>query len=327
MPHSSGGGSHGGGSFHSSSSYHSSSSSHTTYVEPFKRSYKPFPNCHTYYYYRPDGIHYVYTNKNIEQETSKPLSKTVKIILSFIISIFVIGGLMFAKSGINYVPNKLKTNENYGVIDNANIINKETKIEKLLKDFKDETGISLIFETVNNENWENYYYYLEDYAYESYIKKFDDEKCWLIVYSEPVNPDSNFNNWYWEGMQGDDTDLIITNDVADKYSDYFQRQLLKGENVDTAFINSIEYLLTFIMAPRTNGGNIVGGSFFVIFGLIIFFAAYSHERKIKKRGYHDSELYEFKDGQVLKTCPHCGKEFLNTGFKTCPFCQEELEDE
>lgn len=327
MPHSSGGGSHGGGSFHSSSSYHSSSSSHTTYVDPFKRSSKPFRGCHTYYYYRPDGMHYVYTNKKIEEETTKPFSKTTKIILSVIISILLVGGLFLIKSGINYVPNKLNTSEESRLLDNANLIKNKSNTSKLLKEFKDTTGMALILETVNNENWQNYYYYLEDYAYESYLKNFDDEKCWLIVYSEPTSPDPNFNDWYWEGMQGDDTDNILTDRVAEKFGNYFQKELLKNNNFEDAFNNSLTYLMTFIMAPRTNDGRIAGGVLLSVIGLIILLVAYSHEKKIKKRGYHDSELYEFKDGQVLKTCPYCGKEFLNTGFKKCPFCDEILEEE
>ncbi|MBQ5900652.1 MAG: hypothetical protein IIW86_02195, partial [Clostridia bacterium] len=34
----------------------------------------------------------------------------------------------------------------------------------------------------------------------------------------PMVPDSSFNDWYWEGMQGDDTDNIITEQVGNKFT-------------------------------------------------------------------------------------------------------------
>lgn len=327
MPHSSGGGSHSGGSFHSSSISSSSNHSNEPHVESFKRSHKPFRHCHTYYYYRPDGIHYVYTNKKIEEETSKPLSKFAKTFLYSVAIVLLICGSLLIKTSFNYVPSKLDSKEESRVIDSANIINFEDQLTKQLKEFKDLTGIAFVFETVNNEDWQNYYGELVNYAYESYITKLNDEKSWLIVYSQPQEVDSKFNDWYWEGMVGDETGEIITDSIAEKFGDYFQKELLKTGSVEDSLNSSITYIMTTIMAPRVNDGAIVGGCALVFIGLLITVIVYGHEASIKKRGYHDSELYEFKDGQVLKTCPYCKKEFLNTGFKKCPFCEELLSKE
>ena len=67
-----------------------------------------------------------------------------------------------------------------------------------------------------------------------YVTEFDDEEHWLVVYSEPTSPDPDFNDWYWEGMQGDDTDNIITVDVADDFKDLMQKYLTANSRYDVS---------------------------------------------------------------------------------------------
>ena len=77
--------------------------------------------------------------------------------------------------------------------DEANVINDEAALKKELERFRDKTGVTPSVVTVHNETWANYGR-LEEYAYDRYLREFDDEMHWLIVYSEPIDPDPKFNN-------------------------------------------------------------------------------------------------------------------------------------
>ena len=90
------------------------------------------------------------------------------------------------------------------------------------------TGVTPSVVTVYNEKWSNRTN-LEEYAYDRYLMEFDDEMHWLIVYSQESYPSSSYIDWYWEGMQGDDTDNILTSAVVDRFTSVFQSRLTSND--------------------------------------------------------------------------------------------------
>ena len=198
MPHSSGGGSHGGGSHHSSSSHsssHRSSSGGSSSRIRTSRTY--FPGARRFVYYRNGVPNYVYSDTDLSKGPSKLRFLMLIFYVPFVLAAFLLISTSFG------IPEKLKVDYNSQIViqDDANVLGDTTKLGDALEDFFNTTGISPAVMTVYNSDWEDNYADLEKYAYELYVNRFYDEKHWLIVYSQPKDPDDEFNNWYWEGMQ------------------------------------------------------------------------------------------------------------------------------
>lgn len=213
MPHSSGGGSHSGGSHSGSGFSSSSSSSGGSSAKHIKHT--SFPGARRYVYYENYHPVYVYADYDIRKGTAS--GKVWSIIGSAVSLLF---GIMLIALCYDK-PQKMDTSPSYHceIKDTAGVIDDMDKVQNAIVDFYDETGIPVEIMTVNNEDWQGSYSKLEEFAYDMYVTEFDDEEHWLVVYSEPTSPDPDFNDWYWEGMQGDDTDNIITVDVADDFKD------------------------------------------------------------------------------------------------------------
>lgn len=219
MPHSSGGGSHSGGSHSGSGFSSSSSSSGGSSAKHIKHT--SFPGARRYVYYENYRPVYVYADYDIRKGTAS--GKFFSILGSAVSLLF---GIMLLAMCYDK-PQKMDTSPSYHceIKDTAGVIDDMDKVQNAIVDFYDETGIPVEIMTVNNEDWQGSYSKLEDFAYDMYVTEFDDEEHWLVVYSEPASPDPDFNDWYWEGMQGDDTDNIITVDVADDFKDLMQKYL------------------------------------------------------------------------------------------------------
>lgn len=254
MPHSSGGGSHGGGSHGGGSHSHSYSSSGSGNRGP-RISRKPFLHAHRYRYYNLRGEErYIYS-------TEKPKKQSIpSLIFSLLFSfIFVFMGLgMFGNLGTELrsagilKPKALKplgTYEEAHIADNADVITDKVSLEQRLQNFENLTGICPFVETVYDSDWEDAYYDLEDYAYHLYLQKFDDEQHFLIVYSEPENTkELDYIDWQWEGMQGDDTDSILTEHKFVIFQmdlqTYMEDETVSvGEAFEKAFTNSLDYIM------------------------------------------------------------------------------------
>lgn len=188
MPHSSGGGSHGGGSHHSSSSHsssHRSSSGGGSSRIRTSRTY--FPGARRFVYYRNGVPNYVYSDTDLSKGPSKLRFLMLIFYVPFVLAAFL---MIFTSFG---VPEKLKVDYNSQIViqDDANVLGDTTKLSDALEDFFNTTGISPAVMTVYNSDWEDNYTNLEKYAYELYVNRFYDEKHWLIVYSQPKDPDAN----------------------------------------------------------------------------------------------------------------------------------------
>lgn len=329
MPHSSGGGSHSGGS-HSGgggSSHHSSSgggSSSSSTFSNTRLSTKPYRFCTTYCYYKDKKPVYVYSTS--DAKTSKPSGFEIfQRILCFVLvapMFFVLAFWMFME-GIN-TKDKLKGSYDKEIIieDNAGVIDDEDELYDVLEDFYKKTGIVPGVLTINNEEWINDNKDFPKVALKKYTSIYDDEAHWLIVYSEPKNPDPEFNDWYWEGIQGDRTDKIVTRKVADTFTEEVHKLLLKNSvSVDEAIAGGFKKITPGIMKAEVKWGAV----FFAILvlGFLVWLAVYLFDiHPIRKAILKKSFKVPVNDYKNIKeeTCEFCGGIYVIGCHLDCPHC-------
>jgi len=148
--------------------------------------------------------------------------------------------------------------------DNLGLITPEEEdtLTETFEEFLEASGITPAVLTVSNEEWEEDYYSLEDYAYDWYVNSFDDEKHWLIVYSQQAEvEEGDFVDWYWEGMQGDDTDDVLTSSVTSTvYSRLCSGNLTDSSNdLGTALELSFDAIMPDLMEPHPDKGLLMSG--------------------------------------------------------------------
>ncbi len=320
MPHSSGGGSHSGGS-HGGSFHHSSSSgSYGSHSSGPRVSSSYFVGSHRYVYYRMHRPVYYYSKKPVDASNWKSTVVSTCIIIVFWLSM---GLLMFRDAFLPPTPLPLTYQETDLVItDAAHVLtNVETDVlSAVFQEFQDKTGITPALLTINNEEWEGYYRSLESYAYDTYVNWFDDESHWLIVYSEPENPDPGFSNWYWEGMQGNDTDPIITEDVANQLTASVQKYLTKQSySVGEAVAQGFHDLLPDVMNVHPDAETIV--IFVFMFVIPCIFMANRIFEAIRSRGQAKAVRCQTDQGTVQEDkCEYCGGIYVHGLHESCPHC-------
>ncbi len=335
MPHSSGGGSHGGGSHYSGGGH----SSHGGYSggggDDFisftntRVSRKPYRFCSTYCYYvnkKPVYFYADFSAKDFKQSAGELVLKIV--IWLLVCPMFFITSIWMFKGSIK-TPKKLTGNYDTEIIieDNINVISKseEKELKSVLKEFYKETGIVPAVVTVNNEEWRTTGN-LEGYAYKDYLDRFKDEKHWLIVYSEPEDPDPSFVDWYWEGMQGNDTDDILTSKKTKAFTDDLQKDLLKEKtSVGEALIASFEEITGKAMKTDVNIGLMLFS--FVPAGIgvlltIYFFDIHPIRKAMLKKAIRVSTNSTLPKEQ---TCRFCGGIYVVGCHLECPHCGGALE--
>lgn len=328
MPHSSGGGSHSSG-FHSSSGSHSGGShgggssfktNPVTVMSP-RRGYS------RYAYYGHGQISYQYVK-------DKPDSIAGLIINLLVYIPFFIIGLIAMLSGIRIIDSidPASYDSNIVIEDNINIISDsdEAELQKAFEAFRDKTGISCALITADNETWFPYYSNLENYAYDLYVNHWTDEKHWLFVYTQPVLTDSSssFVDWYWEGMQGDDTDSILTLSVTCDFNEDVQRHLTTNTySVGDAFVTAITDLTRDI---KTDGIRIApeslvfGGVWFFIMAIQIVIICVMTVPKFTKDKEQITKLHRtgipVSEHQLEDKCSYCGGLYIHGMHLECPHC-------
>ena len=264
MPHSSGGGSHGGGS-HGGHGGHGGSSART------RTSSRPFHHSRRYVYYRNNQPRYFYAGSDFKPGFS--ISQILVLIP------FIIMGIYMLVQAIPHVP---KYSDHSIVIkDEINVISDEKGVMSELKAFQKKTGITPAVITISNEEWMNGYYSLENYAYDRYLEEFDDEMHWLIVYSQPEANTGKREYWYWEGMQGDNTDSVLTQSDVSSFNSSFTFYLDdEMKSFDDALKKSLGYL-TENISMKPDLADLVKPVFiFIIIGISLFTTIY---RSVKYR--------------------------------------------
>ena len=313
MPHSSGGGSHGGGS-HSS---HSHSSRGGSSSRPMHRiRHTAFPGARRYVCYRKNKAEYVYANYDMSKKPSKARFFLLLFYVPFLFAVIAMLASVYNKPrkiSVDYETNMVLDDRAYILDDNE-----KRELQNTFREFFDKTGIMPSLITVNNEDWKDNYTNLENYAYDLYVNTFTDEKHWLIVYSEPMVPDSSFNDWYWEGMQGDDTDNIITEQVGNKFTTSLQKYLLQNQSytVGTAVKKAFDELTPVVMDAHWNFEFIPIALFML--GFITLHACLMLGITPGSIKYRNA--VECPHGSVEYRCTYCGGIYVVGTCITCPHC-------
>lgn len=280
MPHSSGGGSHSGGSHRSS---HRSSRRSGGGGTAVRFSRKPFRNSRRYMYYNRRGEpRYIYSN-SIPKTISKPVNIGLFIFQLLFLIPFVVVGLITTLTSflILRAPKPLKpvySEPQTRIMDFADVISNSSELEAVLEDFEELTGISPCVAAVYDSMWKNNYTSLENYAYDMYVNTFDDEQHFLLVYSEPDNAaDLDFVDWSWEGMQGNDTDSIISEAKFSRFQSDLQMYLTKDScSVGQAFTQAFKNSENYIMDRNSDIGAFLSVLLFAaIWDLFVFGILYS----------------------------------------------------
>lgn len=266
MPHSSGGGSHRGGSHggHRSHGSHGGSRSGRNGV---RMSRRPFANSYRYRYRRfGGGYGYIYANREPERISLGTFIFQMVFLIPFIFAGILVGSAGFSGAfGVKALTPQYSDTGNY-IEDNIGVIDNYEYLNETLGEFQELTGICPYIITVYDSDWENHYYSLENYAYDLYVNHFYDEQHFLIVYSESETVYENgFVDWSWEGMQGDDTDAIITSNKFSEFQEDLQRYLTMNDyTVGAAFHQAFRNALGYIMEKNHNSDMKV----FIIFALM-----------------------------------------------------------
>ena len=308
MPHSSGGGSSGGG-FHSGSGGSSGPS--------YRTSSRYFPGSTCYVYYGWGGsMRTVYLSGDAKAATK-----------SRIVSLIGIGAFMLIGVGVAifagfHNPQKIATDYPTTMLieDNTDVLTaaEENTLKATFQEFFDTSGICPSFVSIPNSTWKGHYASLSGYAYQKYLDLFKDESHWLIVYSD----DGNKTNWAFEGMQGNNTDNVLSVNVTDRFNSYLYDSLSSSASVGASVDGAFHTIMPTMMQSY----------FGLDRGMIIFLAAWEgilgvlfvvtivgavRGKGLKNATKIDGEL-------VRKCCPSCGNEYAEGTVTHCPKCGKQL---
>ena len=359
MPHSSGGGSghhSGGGHSSSGSSYHSSrsggsSGSGSGYrgdsAPHISRAY--YPGARRYRYLRHGQYRYFYSMDSSFGPT--PLKGLVY--LPIIIAVFIMM-IWPTLKGLKQYDREIR------IIDRANVLENSSRLTAAMNAFSEKTKITPAVITLYNEEWRKYYGTLEDYAYSQYLLNFEDEKHWLIVYSEAQDKVGSWE-WYWEGMQGDDTDPVLTKGVTELFNRTMQTGLVDEKSPVPDVIASAFDAVTDragTLRPRVDTKRLlIGGVVLLSLFISAFFSMNLHQMKYRHAEYDPDDfgnspddsyrvlpayLSEPSAGAVQQpvrrnaemdaiaapqalNCRYCGSPYT-AGTKYCPSCGAALPD-
>ena len=240
---------------------------------------------------------------------------------------------MFAIAGLGFyagvkTPTKIVQ---YGeksifIDDDIDCLEDEAALYETMNDFYKTTGIRTAILTVSNDSWKTDPGTLVDYAYDAYVNTFrHNEKCWLLVYSETVDEDG-FVEWYWEGMQGDETDDILTESVTKVFNEKLQKNLLQREkmSVDEAFVSAFESIIPIAMKPHYDIRIIT--ICLLVSGIMEFIIVYGFLTSLKpvKTMYYRKAIPCDLEIIDQEPCNYCGGIYIVGLHQTCPHCGAEV---
>ena len=316
MPHSSGGGSHGGGSHGGSGSL----------VPKVSNTYRQ--GYHRFVVYGEDRPRYFYS----DHETIKPRDTRFGIMdVLFWLSYPLLLLILWIPDLLN-VPEKLPmTYQQTQIIirDKTDQLSssEEQELREVFKQFQDKTGITPALFTFNNSDWKGITSSFEKYAYNNYVFWFHDESHWLICYSNTIDS-TGYDDWYWEGMQGNDTDSILTESITDSFTKNVQRCLNDREHytVGEAFIRGFRDIEPRLMKRNLDSSQIWVCVFaFALCGCGILI---TYKNKKKLAGYAGAVRCPTDNFPVTEdTCTYCGGVYVRGIHDLCPYCGAPIPQE
>ncbi len=323
MPHSSGGGSHSGGSHSSSSHSHSSGGGSHSSGPRIVRSNKPFSGSHRYVYYRHHRPHYYYSNET-KSSSDGSMGLLNYLMTVGILSIFIIIGAAFLTSVISISrPVAMPSDNEVRIEDRLDILSDsdESALRVALESFRDETGVVPAVITDSNDAWSSYYTDLENYAYDLYVNNFEDEKHWLIVYTSDLS--SEFEDWHFEGMIGNDVSSAISSSAEDEFTTVTHESLLARTkySVAEAIAHGFDSTLEYISKPHIEWIPLIFIAVWTGIPTLMLLAAtrdFIKERNVYSKGVR------CPDNPIEVKCDYCGQVYIKGIHLTCPYCGAHL---
>jgi len=304
MPHSSGGGSsfggsHGGGGYHSGGSGGGSSQ---------RISNRPFPGSHRYVYYRR-GVPVYYYSTSVAPNPVFILFFGVffTFITTFIALIIFMTSVTTPKKVNGYYDYDIR------IEDNQSILGDTTQLNNTLTKFRDTTGITPYVLTVDRSTWDisEYSYNMEKYAYNKYVKTLHDECHWLVVITY-----NNSNDWFFEGMQGDNTDNVLSEKKANKFNKELVKNIKESNDVSQSLNNAFDSSLSYLMDKEVDKSAIGSGCAISLFSIgCISVCIYAF---IKSKGRN--KAVEIKSDEKETVCAYCGGRYILSTVISCPHC-------
>ena len=328
MPHSSGGGSRSGGSFSgSSSSFGSSGSSGNSVSRGPRISNEYRPGYHRYVYYHNNMPMYFYSSRDITERDTR-LNKGGLIMRGAMILVGIILLVIFAGSWF-HSPQKLPLNYDteIRILDQADVLSDsdEALLQNTFTEFQTETGITPALLTVMPDDWQSHYNDFSRFAYESYVNLFTDESHWLFCYSG--DPSSEFDDWQWEGMQGNDTDHVLTEKQTDAFNENVQKYLYARNRytVGEAFSQGLQELMPEAMKPSFQPNTDDAFSVLAFLFVLVIGPALNIVSEFKNvramQGKAGAVRCPTDEGSVKEdTCAYCGGIYVHGLHLQCPHC-------
>lgn len=321
MPHSSGGGSHGGGSFSGS---HSSGGSGTRSAPPAPRVSNTYRSgYHRYVVYHGARPTYFYSSSPITERDAHP-----KLIGPTLMVLFAFAFLAVFLAGSYRHPQKLvPADPTIHIADRANLLTSEdeARMYDVFARFQEKTGITPAFLAVSPEEWKGKYVNFSTFALEAYVHLYSDEAHWLLCYSG--DPSASFDDWVWEGMQGNDTDGILTEKITNRFTENVQKYLYARERytVGQAVSQGMEDILPEVMKSGFDFDRDELQSTVLVAVFILGAGLYSLISGIRSANQVRDKVGAVRcptdRGQVQEdTCEYCGGVYVHGIHLNCPHC-------
>lgn len=326
MPHSSGGGFHGGG-FHGGGGFSGHHYGRGTSSAPLV-SRTHFAGSTAWLYYTARGVpHIVYSATDITK-----MPKGGGVFAYVLLGIFAVMPLAFIALAGQQHPARVGMNYDTTAIikDKANVFSASETLElqSVFNEFRSVSGVTPSIVTINNGDWEpgslwhDFFpgekYTLEDYAYSTYVNNFSDESHWLIVYA--CDRGTKKGNWAFEGMQGDNTDCILFENVTNAFNGKLYACLSGEKTVGESFIEAYNYIIPDLTKDSfyIDGGLV---SFTIVWEIFVFaMLAITIKGQINLKNYATAQKIENPDSIVMKQCKHCGTTYYKGTVQRCPKC-------
>lgn len=197
----------------------------------------------------------------------------VFLIFIFWLCVGIISSYDFTDSFKEQVPGQAK------IFDEDNLLGNTANTLKAMQAFEEKTNIQVVLLAVDNEEWQRKNSTLAYYAANKYTDLWpNDETKWLIVYADDkVKKDSSDMNsyfksgWRFEGVQGDDTDSILTLKATDAFNTEVTRSMNQNNDPAKAFTDGFDKLTKTVIVPKLSPAKRValGLIVFLIFQMVI----------------------------------------------------------
>lgn len=135
----------------------------------------------------------------------------------------------------------------------------------------------------------------------------------------------NNEDWYWEGMQGNDTDDVLTESVTNSFNDELQKNLTARTRytVSSAISTSFDDLTPTVMKSKVNWTMLFTS--IAILAFVCLHACLMIGINPKARKY--AKAKPCSDAAQEKACEYCGYTYVVDTCTECPHCGAPIPPE